>query len=56
MSQIPMAYPIVGHIPRWMLDRLGFLSKCADSGAPIIDLYLGQHALLLNNPDDVQYV
>ncbi len=53
---IPYSYPLVGHVPRWLFDRFGFLEDCAASRLPIIELKLGRRAYLLNSPKDVGHV
>ena len=53
---IPHSYPLVGHVPRWLFDRFGFLEDCAASRLPIIELKLGRRAYLLNSPKDVGHV
>lgn len=52
----PVRYPIVGHIPYWMIDRFGFLEACAASGEKIFELHLDQRAYLLNNHQDIEHV
>lgn len=59
MSQGPRAWPIAGHLPQFLNDKLGFLSHCvADYGATgrAVSLHIGEPTLLLTSADDVQHV
>ena len=52
----PRGYPLVGHIPAFLRDRLGFLSDCAARYGDVVRLRIGRPTLLLNNPDDIRHV
>lgn len=52
----PRGYPILGHVPAFLLDRLGFLSRCAAEYGDVVKLKIGEPTFLLNNPDDIKHV
>ena len=54
--QGPPGYPILGHIPAFLRDRLGFLSSCAAEYGDVVKLRIGEPTFLLNNPDDIKHV
>lgn len=55
-TQIPAAWPWLGHLPAFYLDKLGFLDRCARSSQPAIRLRIGGPTLLLRDPGDIRYV
>ncbi len=52
----PRGYPLLGHIPGFLWDRLGFLSRCADEYGDVVKLKIGETTFLLNNPEDIKHV
>lgn len=50
------SYPLIGHVPQFLSDKLGFLTQCAASGEPVIKLQIGQPTYLLNDPEDIRHV
>ncbi len=52
----PPGYPLVGHIPAFLRDRLGFLSSCSARYGDVVHLRIGRPTFLLNSPDDLRYV
>jgi len=52
----PAGYPIVGHLPAFLYDKLGFLSRCAAAYGDVTKLDIGEPTYLLNNPEDVKHV
>jgi cytochrome P450 len=52
----PKGYPLVGHLPHFLRDKLGFLSRCAAQYGEVVKLNIGEPTILLNNPDDIRYV
>jgi cytochrome P450 len=52
----PRGYPIIGHIPGFLRDRLGFLSRCAAEYGDVVKLKIGWTTFLLNNPEDIKHV
>lgn len=56
MSQGPAGYPLVGHLPAFLYDKLGFLSRCAATYGDVIKLKIGEPTFLLNNPEDIKRV
>nr|HQU29311.1 cytochrome P450 [Nitrospirales bacterium] len=52
----PRGYPLLGHIPGFLWDRLGFLSRCAAEYGDVVKLKIGETTFLLNNPEDIKHV
>jgi len=52
----PRGYPILGHIPDFLRDRLGFLSRCGAQYGDVVKLKIVELTFLLNNPEDIKYV
>ena len=52
----PRGYPILGHIPGFLRDRLGFLSRCVAEYGDVVKLKIGETTFLLNNPEDIKHV
>jgi cytochrome P450 len=52
----PPGYPIVGHLPPYLRDRLGFLLSCDDGSGRPVRLRLGRTAYLLTDAADVEHV
>ena len=52
----PRGYPFVGHLPAFLCDKLGFLSRCAAQYGDVVKLNIGEPTFLLNNPDDIRHV
>ena len=52
----PPALPLLGHLLRYLPDKLGFLSRCAADYGPIVKLNMGCRTYLLNDPEDVRHV
>ena len=52
----PPGYPIVGHLPDFLRDKLGFLSRCAAQYGDVVKLKIGEPTFLLNNPEDIKHV
>ncbi len=52
----PAGYPLVGNLPEFLYDKLGFLSRCAATYGDVIKLRIGELTFLLNNPDDIKHV
>ncbi len=55
-SRGPAGYPFVGHLPGFLCDRLGFLSRCAAEHGDVVKLHIGEPTFLLNHPDDIKHV
>ena len=55
-SRGPAGYPVVGHLPAFLYDKLGFLSRCAAQYGDVIELKIGEQTFLLNNPEDIKHV
>ena len=56
MPQGPAGYPLLGHLPAFLYDKLGFLSRCAATYGDVIKLNIGEPTFLLNNPEDITHV
>lgn len=52
----PAGYPLVGNLPEFLCDKLGFLSRCAATYGDVIKLKIGEPTFLLNHPDDIKHV
>ena len=52
----PRGYPLVGHLPDFLWDKLGFLSRCEAQYGDVVKLKIGEPTFLLNNPEDIKYV
>jgi len=52
----PPGYPIVGHLPHFLRDRLGFLSRCAREYGEVVKLRIGSPTYLLTSPEDIKHV
>jgi cytochrome P450 len=58
-SGIPAGPParwLVGHLPYFARDRVGFLARCAAEYGEVVPLRIGKPALLLTNPDDLRHI
>lgn len=55
-SSGPPGYPLLGHLPEFLRDKLGFLSRCVAQYGDVVQLRLGRRTLLLSNPNDIQHV
>jgi cytochrome P450 len=52
----PSGYPVVGHLPHFLRDKLGFLVSCAGNHPDVVQLKIGAATFLLNNPEDIGHV
>ena len=52
----PRSYPLVGHLPIFLYDKLSFLSHCAAEYGDVVKLHIGGPTFLLNHPDDIKHV
>lgn len=52
----PPAWPLLGHLPAFLHDKLGFLSTCVAQYDDVVKLRIGEPTFLLNNPDDIKHV
>jgi cytochrome P450 len=52
----PPGYPVLGHLPAFLSDQLGFLSRCAAAYGAVTQLDIGGPTVLLNHPDDIRHV
>lgn len=52
----PRGWPLLGHAPAFLSDKLGFLARCASVYGPVTALNLGEPTYLLNDADDIRHV
>lgn len=52
----PPAWPLLGHLPDFLRDRLAFLRKCSTEYGDVVPLRIGEPTYLINNADDVRHV
>ena len=52
---VPGAWPLVGHIPHFLADKLGFLTRCG-MGQGAAPLRLDRPTWLLRDPADIRHV
>ncbi len=52
----PLAYPLLGHIPNFLPDKLNFLLTCSQKYGEVVRLQVGRTTYLLSNPDDIKHV
>ena len=52
----PTGLPLVGHLPWFLADKLGFLRSCAARYGDVVKLRIGEPTYLLTNPADIQHV
>jgi cytochrome P450 len=52
----PRGFPLLGDLPAFLKDRLGFLDRCASYGTPVVELRLGEPTLLLLDWRDIRHV
>jgi cytochrome P450 len=52
----PTAWPLVGHLPPYLRDKLGFLTQCVERYGDVVRLHMGEPTYLLNDPTDIQHV
>jgi cytochrome P450 len=52
----PPGLPLLGHLPWFLADKLGFLSSCAARYGDVVKLRIGEPTYLLTNPADIQHV
>src|SRR5438128_11996799 len=52
----PVGYPLVGHLPAFLYDKLGFLSRCAATYGDVTTLNIGEPTFLLTSPEDIKHV
>lgn len=52
----PFALPVAGHLPGFLPDKLGFLTRCAAEYGDVVALQIGEPTYLLTRADDIQHV
>ena len=52
----PPAWPLFGHLPAFLHDKLGFLTGCAERYGDVVALKIGEPTYLLNDPADIKHV
>src|SRR5436305_2019072 len=56
LQTAPGGYPLVGHLPAFLRDRLGFLSRCAEMDAAVVRFKLDSDVYLLLDAQDLKHV
>lgn len=56
IEDAPQGYPLIGHLPQFLRDKLGFLSRCANTQADVVRLRLDGDAFLLLDDRDIKHV
>lgn len=56
MPKGPAGYPLLGHAPQFLRDRLGFLLRCACEYGEVVTLNIGGETCLLTSPEDIKHV
>jgi len=54
--QGPPAWPLLGHLPAFLHDKLGFLTSCAEQYGDVVPLHIGEPTYLLNDAASIQHV
>ena len=49
-------YPLLGHLPSFLSDKLGFLMEATKKHRDVVQLRIGKKTFLLNNAEDIKYV
>lgn len=49
-------YPILGHLPSFLSDQLGFLMEAAGQDEAVVPLVIGEKTFLLNDAEDIKHV
>jgi len=52
----PPGVPLLGHLPWYLADKLGFLTSCAAHYGEVVKLWIGEPTYLLTNPADIKHV
>src|SRR4028118_152839 len=48
--------PLLGHLPDFLHDKLGFLMRCTAKHGNVVKVESGGPTYLLNDPEDIKYV
>ncbi len=56
MNAGPPGWPLVGHLPAFLRDKLGFLTECAERYGGTVPLRIGEPTYLLNDPACIKHV
>jgi cytochrome P450 len=51
----PPGWPLIGHLPAFLHDKLGFLTRCAERYGDVVALRIGEPTYLLNDPVDIKH-
>ncbi len=52
----PRGYPVLGHAPQFLSDKLDFLMKCAEGYGDVVKLKIGEPTYLVLHPEDIKHV
>lgn len=56
LLKAPALRPLLGDLPEFLDDKLGFLLRCAVTHGDVVPLRLGGPTLLLRDPEDIRHV
>ncbi len=54
--EAPPGYLLLGYVPQFLRDRLGFLLRCAGEYGDVVRLNIGGETYLLTTPEDIKHV
>lgn len=54
--KVPRRWPLIGHLPSFVRDKLGFLDACAATAGDVVQVDLGGPTAILKNAEDVRHV
>ena len=52
----PRRWPVVGHLPAFVRDKLGFLDACAATAGDVVEVDLGGPRAIHKKAEDVRHV
>jgi cytochrome P450 len=55
-SNGPAGWPLLGHLPHYLHDKLGYLTRCVAKHGDVVKLDIGGPTYLLNDPEEHQDV
>ena len=55
-SSAPPSLPVVGHVPAFLRDKLGFLRQAREQFGDTVRLRIGDPVWLINDPADVEHI
>lgn len=52
----PRSLPLIGHVPAFLRDKLGFLRRTREQFGDCVKLRIGEPVWLLNDPSDIEHI